>query len=81
MSLANPVKSSWSYDFGEYTSAALNAQTAVAIDAEIASARSAAVTLINSGNFGPAGGTYRVIVRADANNPQGYSVEVRQVTT
>lgn len=81
MSLANPIKSSWTYDFGEYTSTALNAQAAVAIDAEIATARSSAVTMINSGNYGPTSGTYRVIVRADANNPQGYSVEIRQVTT
>lgn len=80
MSLTNPIKPSWSYDFGEYTGSALGAQSAVAIDAEIASMRAQAVSLIASGNFGPAGDTYRVIARADAQNPQGFSVEVRRVT-
>lgn len=81
MSLASPILSSWSYDFGEYTSAALGAQAAVAIDAKIGTARQQAIDMIASGNYGPTGGTYRVIVRADAVNPQGYTVEVRQVTT
>lgn len=88
MTLAVPVKSSWSYDFGEVTSAGLNAQAAPAIDAELSNMKSQAVTQINTGNFGVAGswgtaaqGTYRVIARADANSPQGYSLEVRQVTT
>lgn len=88
MTLAVPVTASWSYDFGEYTSTALNAQSAVAIDAKIATARAAAVTMINTGNYGVAGawgtaaqGTYRVLIRSDANSPQGFQVEVRQVTT
>lgn len=81
MSLASPILSSWAYDFGEYTGTALGAQSAVAIDAKIATARSQAVSMIASGNYGPTNGTYRVIVRADAATPQGFSVEVRQVTS
>jgi uncharacterized protein with FMN-binding domain len=81
MSLASPVKASWSYDFGEYTGSALGAQAAVSINAAIATARAQAVTMIASGNYGPTNGVYRVIVRADALVPQGFSVEVRQVTS
>ena len=82
------IKSSWSYDFGELTSTELNALSAPAIDAELANQKAAAVTQINTGNFGVSGswgtaaqGVYRVIARADANSPQGYVLEVRQVTT
>lgn len=68
---------SWMFDFGDTTSAALGAPGSPVIDDEIAAAESAAVSLINSGAFGPTTSTYRVIVRRDATVPAGYSVEVR----
>jgi hypothetical protein len=69
------------YDFGEYTGTALGAQSAVAIDTEIANMRAQAVSMIASGAYGPTNGTYRVIARADPNVPQAFSIEIRQVTS
>ena len=68
---------SWMFDFGDTTSAALAALTNPDIDAEIAAAKSAAVSLINSGAYGSTSGTYRVVVRQDAVDPAGYTVEIR----
>lgn len=81
MSLANHILPSWQYDFGENTSAQLTAQAAVSINTIIAQQKTEALNMIASGAYGPTNGTYRVIARADANSPTGYTIEVRQVTT
>lgn len=78
MSLASPVGPNWLYDFGEFTGADLDEQSAT-IDDQIASAREAAVAMIATGNYGPDDGTYRVTVRADSTSA-GFTVEIRQVT-
>lgn len=80
MSLANPILSSWSYDFGEYTRTQLVGQAAPSINTILADAKTQAQDMINSGAYGSTTGVYRVIVRADAQSPQGYSVEIRLVT-
>lgn len=79
MSLAAPVPANWLYDFGDVTATSLG--TAVSgLEAKINAARSAAITMIQSGSYGGTGATYRVTVRADATQPSGYSVNIALTT-
>jgi hypothetical protein len=75
-----PVDPNWMYDFGDRTKAALDAAAAPDIDDEIAAAKTAASNLIGSGAYGSTSASYRIIVRADAVSPQGFSIEIRPTT-
>lgn len=80
MTLAAPVGPNWLYDLGERTSAEL-ATAVAALETKINTARQQAKDMVDSGNYGPTNGRYRAIIRGDSNNPQGFTVEIRQVTT
>lgn len=79
MSLTDPVAQNWVYDFGDRTATELG--TAVsALETKINTARQQAADLITSGSYGSTTARYRVMIRADANSPQGYTIEIRLTT-
>lgn len=71
---------SWIYTYdAPKTSTAIGALPAETdIQAQIASARSSAITLINSGNYGPVGSTYRVTIRGDGAAVEGYTLTIQK---